>query len=68
MPPLPRFCVYLCKYMFECIEKLDFDFDYKFGKGQFSFDPIKLSRFAEKIEFGIWKIIPRQVIYKKMEP
>ena len=46
MPPLPRICVYLCKYTSERIEKT-FP-NYKFGKGQYAFYPIKLSRFAEK--------------------
>ena len=47
MPPsLPRICVYLCKYMYECAEKT-FP-NYKFGKGQYAFYPVKLYRFAEK--------------------
>ena len=49
MPPLPRICVYLCKYTYECAENFTFP-SYKFGKGQYAFYPIKLSRFAEKNE------------------
>ena len=52
MPPLPSICVCLCKYTYELVEKnLTFP-NYKFGKGQYPFYPIKLSRFAEKNEVG----------------
>ena len=44
MPPLPRICVYLCKYMYECVEKSFTFLNYKFGKGHYA----KLSRFAEE--------------------
>ena len=48
--PMPRICVSLCKYTYERIEKLDFQ-NFKFGKGQYAFHPVKLSRFDEKVKF-----------------
>ena len=47
MPPLPRICVHLCKYMYERVEKLDFS-QLKVWKR--AFYPAK-SHFAEIIKF-----------------
>ena len=48
VPPLSRICVYLCKYAYERIEKNLTFLGYEFGKGQYTFYPLKLSCFAEK--------------------
>ena len=49
--PLSRICVYLCKYAYERIEKKLVFLSYEFGKRQYTFYPVTLSRFAEKIKF-----------------
>ena len=48
MHPLLRICVYLCKYAYELVEKNLTFLSYEFGKGQYTFYPVKLSRFLEK--------------------
>ena len=47
-PLRPCFCTYLCKYTYKRVEKNLTSPNYKFGRGQYAFYPVKLSRFAEK--------------------
>ena len=44
----PCFCTYLCKYTYKRVEKNLTSPNYKFGRGQYAFYPVKLSRFAKK--------------------
>ena len=46
--PLLHICVYLCKYAYEVVEKNLAFLSYGFGNGQYTFYPVKLSRFLEK--------------------
>ena len=46
MPWFNPICVDLCKYAYELVEKTFLSYD--FGKGQYTFYPVKLSRFLEK--------------------
>ena len=47
-PPDTYLSTYLCKYMYECVEKNLTLPNLKFREGQCAFYPVKLSRFAEK--------------------
>ena len=46
MPWFNPICVDLCNYAYELVEKTFLS--YEFGKGQYTFYPVKLSRFLEK--------------------
>ena len=48
VPALSRICIYLGKYTYKRIEKNLTSPNYKFGRGQYAFYPVKLSCFAEK--------------------
>ena len=50
-PPLPRICLYLNLIRIRVRWKNLIFPNYKFGKGQYAFYPVKLYRFAEKIKF-----------------